>query len=302
MEDLYKLLGVPEESSQEQIKKAFRKAAFKHHPDRGGDTGLFQKINEAYQVLGDSEKRRTYNIQRRNPLMRGLHGGVGAAGDPEDFIKMFFGGGIPFGFPNGVGQMHVFHNGRPVNINRVMKPAPIVKTVNITLEEAYRGINVPLEIERWVQMENERRMETERLYVKIPMGTDDNEMIVIGGKGNIVDDTVKGDIKIFIRVANTTSFLRNGLDLLYKKKITLKEALVGFSFDLKHISGKTYAIQNTNGKIVTAEYSKVIPYMGMRREQKHPASPMVGNLVITFEVKYPANLTAKQREQLSDIL
>ena len=67
----------------------------------------------------------------------------------------------------------------------------------------------------------------------------------------VISDKIKGDVKVFINVENKTEFIRDGLDLLHQKKITLKEALCGFSFDIKHLSGKTYTINNTNGKIIT---------------------------------------------------
>ena len=64
--DYYKLLGVNENSSQDEIKKAFRKLSLKHHPDRGGDAEEFKKINEAYSTLGDVEKKRMYDMQKNN--------------------------------------------------------------------------------------------------------------------------------------------------------------------------------------------------------------------------------------------
>ena len=134
------------------------------------------------------------------------------------------------------------------------------------------------------------------------MGIDNQEIIILENKGNVISDKIKGDVKVFINVENKTEFIRDGLDLLHQKKITLKEALCGFSFDIKHLSGKTYTINNTNGKIITTRYTKTIQHMGMKRERRHPASPMIGNLIIAFEVKFPSSLTDEQREQLSKIL
>ena len=108
--------------------------------------------------------------------------------------------------------------------------------------------------------------------------------------------------KIFINVTNDTDFVRDGLNLIYKKKITLKEALVGFKFDIKHVSGKTYCINNNNGKIITPQYTKVIRNMGMRRERQHPAPPMVGNLMIIFDVVFPDELTEEQMKTISECL
>ncbi|MFH1145496.1 MAG: DnaJ domain-containing protein, partial [bacterium] len=60
--DYYEILGVPRHASQEEIKKAFRKLAHQHHPDKhGGDSAKFKEANEAYQTLGNTEKRKSYD-------------------------------------------------------------------------------------------------------------------------------------------------------------------------------------------------------------------------------------------------
>jgi molecular chaperone DnaJ len=85
MEDFYKVLGVSENATQDEIKKSYRKLAVEHHPDKGGDETQFKKISEAYDTIGDSDKRTQYDNQRKNPFAGG--GGF----DP-------FGGGFnPFG-------------------------------------------------------------------------------------------------------------------------------------------------------------------------------------------------------------
>ena len=301
MQNYYNVLGVDEKATPEQIKKAFRKASLKNHPDRGGNKEAFQKINDAYQTLGDPEKKRQYDIQRNNPFVGSNNFNMG--GGPEDIFKMFFGGqgGMPFGFPGGP-NVQVFQNGRPVNINNMRKPSPITKTIKITFEEAYQGINKPVEIERWIQTKGMKQVEKEKIYVQIPAGIDNQEIIILRNKGNVINENLSGDIKIFINVTNDTDFVRDGLNLIYKKKITLKEALVGFKFDIKHVSGKTYCINNNNGKIITPQYSKIIKNMGMRRERPHPAPPMVGNLIIVFDVEFPDELTEEQMKTISECL
>src|ERR1700757_1599925 len=76
--DYYEVLGVGKDASADEIKKAFRRAAVEHHPDRGGDETKFKEINEAYEVLKDGEKRKRYD--------QFGHAGVGGNG-----------GGNPFG-------------------------------------------------------------------------------------------------------------------------------------------------------------------------------------------------------------
>ena len=144
----------------------------------------------------------------------------------DDIFKMFFNGRDPFNgnfFNNnefGGPTVKIFHNGRPVNINRqIRKPTPIIKTIEISLEEAFNGKNYALEIERWVINENIKKTERENIYVNIPKGIDNNEIIFIRNKGNIINENNKGDIKIFIKIKNNSIFKRNGLDLYVKKNI-----------------------------------------------------------------------------------
>lgn len=300
MQNHYKVLGVSENATQEEIKKAFRKASLKNHPDRGGNKEEFQKINGAYQILGDPEKKRDYDNQLKNPFMRG--GGFNInGGGPDDIFKMFFGNNVPFGFPGGP-NVQIFQNGRPVNINQLRKPSPITKTITITMEEAYEGINKPIEIERWIHSNGVKKVEKEKIYVPIPSGIDNQEIIILKDKGNIMNENATGDIKIFVTVKNDTHFVRDGLNLIYKKKISLKEALIGFNFDVKHLSGKTYCINNNNGKIITPQYTKVIRNMGMRRERQHPAPPIIGNLIIVFDVIFPEELTKEQMKTIGECL
>ena len=303
MTNYYNILGVEENATQDQIKKAFRKASLKKHPDRGGNKEEFQKINTAYQILGDPDKKREYDMKRKNPFMGQNNAFNMGHGAPDEIFKMFFGGqqGMPFGFPGGP-NVQIFQNGRSVNLNQLRKPAPITKTINITLEEAYQGLNKPIEIERWIQANGVKKVEKEKIYVSIPAGIDNQEIIILKNKGNILNENIFGDIKLFINVNNNTNFVRDGLNLIYKKKISLKEALVGFKFDIKHISGKTYCINNNNGKIITPQYTKLIRNMGMRREKQHPAPPIVGNLLIVFDVEFPSELTKEQMETISECL
>ena len=260
--DYYKVLGVKETSTDEEIKKAFRKLSMKHHPDRGGDEEQFKKINEAYQTLGDVEKRRIYKMRGHNPFSNMN----GQEADLDPIFKMFFGGGFP-GMPGmqgipgmpgmpgmsgmpGMPHVQIFRNGRPMNVNSLQKPEPIVKTIKIKLEQAYTGITYPLQIERWIVINNVKRMEKEKVYVKINKGVDSGEIIIIEGKGNVLNERIKGDIKLFINIENNTNLKREGLHLKIKKEITLKESLTGFKFDIKHLNGKTYTINNDSGNII----------------------------------------------------
>ena len=97
-----------------------------------------------------------------------------------------------------------------------MIPSAIHKKITISIEEAYKGINYPLEIEREVYEEDGSiRMEQEKIYIDIPKGVDTNEMIILKNKGNCNQIKRYGDIKVIINVENKTKFNRQGLNLYY---------------------------------------------------------------------------------------
>lgn len=312
--NFYEILGVNENASKDEIKKAYRGLSFKYHPDRnnGGDPETISKlqtVNEAYETLGDDDKRKEYDMIRTSPFSRmnvNMGSNVNMAsnvnmGIPLNEIFNNFFGGNPFshaqdGFFPGA-KIHVFHNGVPIDFaGQMQKPTPIIKTVTITLEQVMSGCTLPLDIERWITENGNKISEHETLYITIPKGADDNEIIILRDKGNIINENFKGDVKIFIKVTNDTLFKRNGLDLIFDKHISLKDALCGFSFQLKHLNGKTYTINNSSGSIVIPEYQKIMPNMGLERESH------IGSLVIHFHIDFPDKLTEEQINRLREIL
>ena len=310
--DYYQILEVDKNATQEDIKKSYRKLSLKYHPDKNGTaegTEKFKKISEAYETIGDPEKRQQYNMEQENPFMRGGHMnmGGGGPGDIDDIMKMFFGGmggmgGGPFGgmgggmpFPPGA-NVKIFRNGRPVDINALNKPTPIIKNITISLEQAYKGDNIAVDIERWIFEDNIRKMEKETLYVELMKGIDNNEIIIMRDKGNIMSNDNKGDVKIIVNISNSTGFKREGLNLLIEKNITLKESLCGFNFLIPHLSGKQLRFNSDPGIPIKDGLTKVISNFGMMRDKHN------GNLCIKFNVLYPDKLTSEQIKKLDEIL
>lgn len=298
--DLYEILGVNKNATQEEIKKAYRKLSLEIHPDRnnGSDesTEQFKKISNAYETLGDENKRKIYDMRDNN---NNNNNGIGI--NPNELFKFFsqnifgkMGQQVNMGSDSNHNGS-VFFNVESVR-QSLNKPIPIMKNLEITLTKAYIGCTLPLEITRWVNENGIKREETETIYINIPKGVDNNELIILRDKGHIINDSIKGDIKIFINVTNDTEFIRTGLDLILNKTITLKEALCGFSFDMKYLDGKTFKINNGNGNVIGFNYNKVLPDMGMKRDNHN------GNIIINFTIVFPEKLTSEQVESLLNIL
>ena len=348
-ESFYTILGVSEKARKDEIKKAFRSLSLQFHPDKTGGTTVekFQKINEAYETLGDEEKRQQYDMTQNNPFLRGgmnmggmnmggmnmggmNMGGMNMGGMPfgMQFAHM---GGMPFAHMGGMPFTHMSGGGGQEEIDELLsnlfgasmgmppganirifrsgpggsninisqqpsKPEPINKNLEITMEQVLTGSTVPIDIERWIVEKNMKVFEKETLYITIPKGIDDNEMIVIENKGNSINENCKGDVKIVIKIINNTEFERNGLDLLIKRTISLKEALCGFKFELKYINGKSYTLFNNSGNIITQDYKKIIPNMGLTRDTH------IGSLIIQFNVEFPKSLTEETMNKLKEIL
>ena len=334
-ENHYKTLEVLETASADEIKKAYRRLSLKNHPDKNPGNAeavkIFQKINEAYEILGDSDRKNEYDMMRNSPFskMNGMGSNdmhQGFENINELFANLFFGGmgggmpGMPGGgMPGMPGNVHmmngmpgnihmmggfppganirVFRNGVPVNMpQQIEKPTPIIKTITISMEMVLNGGKIPIEIEKWVLENGNKVFELSTVYMDVFKGIDNNEIILLKDQGNVINEHCKGDVKIFIKINNDTNFTRQGLDLVMNKDISLKESLCGFSFELKYINGKVFTINNQPGNIIVPEYQKIIPNMGLTREEH------TGNLIIHFHIIFPSSLSPEKITKLNEIL
>lgn len=294
----YEILEINKNATQEEIKKAYRKMCLMYHPDKNNDSEesktKMQEIAEAYEVLGNPETRMLYD----NGSYGLMHNSSEMPFDVNEIFSNLFGSSFANAPQSSAGFKVFFGNSpfHPQHFQHMMRIQPIIKTIVIPIEKVLMDLKVPIEIKRIVQNESHRLEENETIYIDILKGIDDGEIIIIKEKGNCVDG-IKGDVKIIIKIDNKTEFKREGLDLIYTKTITLKEALCGFSFELKYLNGKVYTITNSStiGHIIHQNYNKIIPNMGLMREN------CVGNLVIIFDIKFPETLSNEIVEELKKI-
>ena len=336
MTNFYDILGVSKDASEQEIKKSYRSLSLKYHPDRNPDpsaTEKYKAINEAYEVLSDEQKKQQYDMELQFgggfPGGGFPGGGMNMGGDINDIFSMMFGnmggmpmGGMPMGGMNMGGMnmggmqggpgIRIFHSGGGFPgggfpfpgmgpdiqqmFQQISKPQPIQKTIQITLEQAFKGDTIEIQIERQKEASGVSLTEIETVMITIPKGIDQDEVLVIKDQGHIIHGQ-RGDIKISFKITNQTDFKRQGLDLIYQKKVCLKEALCGFSFEIHHLNGKLLSMNNmVNPTIIKPNYKKVVPGLGITKESQ------TGNLIIEFIVDFPDSLTMDQIDILRNTL
>ncbi len=245
--DYYKTLGVEKNASQKEIKKAYRRLARKYHPDvnPGNEAAeaRFKEINEAHEVLGDPEKRKKYDELGANWQQWQRMGG-----DPRGFDwSQWFAGGQPGGgrvhveyrdlgdlFGEGGGFSDFFRNifggmggGAYSQQPRSRRGRDIEHTVEVTLEEAYRGTTRVLQ------------MDGQKIEIKIPPGVDTGSRVRIAGKGEPgAGGGPHGDLYLRISVLPHNHVERRGDDLFTEVPVDLYTAVLGGEAPVSTMKGR----------------------------------------------------------------
>jgi curved DNA-binding protein len=278
MTDYYSVLGIKNGSSDEEIKKAYRKQAMKYHPDRNeGDTkaeSKFKDISEAYAVLSDKKKRREYDqFGSEGFHQKFSQEDIFRDFDVNDILRGFGFGGNPSqgrgGFPGGGNRPH------PESI----KPPTLIKELSIGFEEAALGAQRNISISR--------NGVVEETSVKIPSGVTNGKIIRLMGKGHLSPDGKKqGDLHLKIRVLPHPLFSRDAQNVLVESDIKLTDALLGTTIEVQTLNGIKSVkippgIQN-NSKLRLKE-------VGIKS-----SSGVQGDQLINIKIEIPKCLTEEQ--------
>ncbi|MEX6775613.1 DnaJ C-terminal domain-containing protein [Limnospira fusiformis] len=246
--DYYGILGVDKNASQQEIKKVYRNLARKYHPDVNPNDRAaeqrFKDINEAYEVLGDRDKRQKYDQFGKywDPSSAGPPpGGVGdfdfdQYGNFDDFINELLGrfGGNPrqpYGYPNGGGysgfdEFGDFFGGGNRGYEQV-PPRDFTATLPLTFSEAFKGV------------EKKFNLDGETIKVKIPPGAKPDSRIRLKGKGGVSPTSGKrGDLYLTVELEPHPFFQFDGNDLICEVGITPEEAVLGAEIQVPTPSGK----------------------------------------------------------------
>ncbi|MFS7901621.1 putative DnaJ domain, Chaperone J-domain superfamily [Helianthus anomalus] len=315
----YDILQVPKGASDDQIKRSYRKLALKYHPDKNQgnqDANLkFAEINNAYEVLSNSEKRSIYDRYGEEGLKQHAAGGGGGGGmNIQDIFKSFFGGGADQEEEDRVAKgddvivdldasLEDLYMGGSLKIWReknILKPAPGKRRCNCRNEVYHRqvghGMFQQMTEEVCEQCPNVKYVrEGDFITVDIEKGMQDGEEVVFYEEGEPIIDGEPGDLRFRICTAPHDRFRREGNNLHTTATITLAQALVGFEKTVKHLDDRLVNI-GTKG-ITKPKEVKKFKGEGMPLH----FSNKKGDLYVTFEVLFPTSLTDDQKTKIKDI-
>lgn len=299
--DYYKTLGVEKKATQADIKKKFRKLAIKYHPDKNPDDASseakFKEVNEAYEVLGDAEKRKKYDEMGANwkqyeqyQNAGGQRGGQGqrqyqysgdyndffgqSGGGFSDFFNSFFGGGGYAGAGASGGQESPFGRQQRREPRRANSQA----TLPLSFEEAFQGVA------KVVQLDGQK------IRLTIKPGAKDGQKLKLGGKGQ-----GGGDLIITLQVPKPTGYELDGLNLSKKIDVDLYAAVLGGKVEVETLHGKLnmpIAKGTQSGKKLRLK-GKGLP--------DYDKKGQFGDLILEIQIKVPTNLSKKETELFEEL-
>jgi curved DNA-binding protein len=288
--DYYKILGVDKNATQEEIKKAYRKLARKHHPDLNPNDknakANFQQINEANEVLSDPEKRKKYDqfgkdwqhagqFEQAQPNRRQSSNSYRTGyeetefdGDFSDFFESLFGGRARTGR-----SRQVKYRGEDYRAE-----------LNLSLTGAFETHKQTLTV-------NGRN-----IRITIPAGIENGQTIKIAGHGGPgINGGPNGDLYITFLIANDPRFKRSGNDIYTTVNLDLYTAVLGGEITMDTLKGKV----KLKIKPETQNGSKVkLKGKGFPVYKKEGQS---GDLYVTYSVVIPTNLTEKQKKLFAEL-
>lgn len=289
--DYYKTLGVPRNATEDEIKKAFRKLARKHHPDAGGDEAKFKEINEAYEVLSDEKKRKLYDqygTANENQIPHGW-GGAAAGGNP--FAGAGFGSwaDILEQLRNGEGAFGTEWNFGGQGQPRPRKGKDVTVSMNVSFDEAFAGC------EKKVKVRKPSSTEKESLTIKIPAGAVDGGRVRLKGRGAAgTNGGPDGDLLVTIHISDHPLYTRDKADVLMDAPITFAEAALGASIVVPAPDGTKIRLKipaGTQDNTVFTAKGKGAPRLGKNVSGN-------GNLKVKVKVQIPHTLNDQQKAAL----
>jgi DnaJ-class molecular chaperone len=276
--DLYKTLGVNRNASETEIKKAYKKQAMKHHPDKGGDSAQFQKLNEAYDTLKDPQKKSYYDRfgSTPNANQSGNRSYEYRTDDfPQDIgdvFNQFFGGGSPFGRRQ----------------QQPRKNRDIIIEAQIELEDVLKG----KELVASYRLTNGRE---QSVNLSLPKGIANNSTIKFPSLGDDLQKHLpRGDLLVRVKIRPHTKYSRDGVNLHCIERVNVFDLMLGTKHTITTLEGRNLAIsipKGTQPGTVLSISEQGLPTRGGRR----------GNIYLTIQADIPSVSKTEWVETLTRI-
>jgi len=282
--DYYKILGIDKTATDKEIKKAYRKLARKYHPDLNPDDKeaekKFKEINEANEVLSNTENRKKYDkygkdwqhgeefkkAQQQQNKRQYQQQGFGSGGyseqDFSDYFESMFGGGSGFS-----GQRPgVKYKGQDFNAE-----------LKLNLKDVYKSQKQVLTVNN------------NKIRLTIPAGIENGQVIKITGKGGMgVNGGPNGDLYIKFSITNHTQFRRDGNNLYTSVNLDLYTAILGGEITIDTFSGKVKL------KIAPGTQNETKVKLKGKGFPIYKKEGQFGDLIITYKIKTPTKLSDKE--------
>jgi len=296
--DYYAVLGVAKDASGAEVTKAYRKLAREYHPDTNpGDAAAeerFKEISTAYEVIGDEEKRASYDQARQmgpmgNPFggsSRTSNGGFGFEGvDLGDLLGSVF--------SSGSGSSGLFGDQPGGRYARIKRPGRDQEaTLAISFDEAVRGVTTSLRLDDGSGPRT--------IKVRIPAGVESGQRIRVRGKGGPGDPP--GDLYVTVTTDSHEIFGRRGAKLTLDLPVTISEAALGAEVKVPTYAGEPVTVRippgTQHGRTLRVRGGGAIPDHSAKADGGAP--PEASDLLVIVTIAVPMNLSKKQATALRE--
>jgi DnaJ-class molecular chaperone len=298
MKDLYKILNIDKSSTDNEIKKAYKKLAFQYHPDKNKSSDAeskFREISEAYDILMNTDKRRMYD----NFGYDSISGDIPQI-NPLDLFQSLF--NVDF---TGLGEnmnsnIFVFSD---LSSMPFMNSNPIMKyNLECSLEELYHGTQKEFSI---LHNTKEISNKSTKYVINVKRGSKNDDNIVVKEGGNYIPElNLTEDLVIQIVEKEHPRYKRKDNDLYIIENISLCEALTGVNISIDHfdelINIKINQIVKPNQMFQV--FNKGMPIKHDNQSLSDGSDKNYGNLIIDLQIEFPESLGEKQMNYLKKIL
>jgi DnaJ-class molecular chaperone len=305
--DLYEVLGLSRSASTEEIKRAYRKLAKQHHPDRNPSDraeaeARFKEVQHAYSILGNAEKRAQYDRfgevgvgdVRTNPTGQRVYtwGNSGSQVNVEDLEDLF----NIFGGRGGAGGGPFDEFFQRVGVGRSRRPQPmagndVTRRINLAFEQAVRGATIEVDVNSGRQRGEGR----ETLEVAIPPGVEEGQKIRLKGKGEPGSGGgPPGDLYLVCSVRPHPVFHREGQDILVDVPVTIPEAALGGKVEVPTLDGP---VELTVPPGTSSGAKLRLKGRGVPAHGRQPT----GDQLACVRVVTPKSLTEEQRKLMEQL-